>query len=857
MPHKESSENVGGRIGQKKDLPRSDMQASILSRLEYIQLMLKNNPQLAHRFGVVGENKDLTLPFGNAMRSVTDGQHLYIINNGCPGYLTKVDLSDFTIVTTLTVTEAPSEEWIYRLCLDGDYIYIGCETNPGKIVKINKKDMTIVDTLTLEVGENMVEALKQDDTYLYAGLYTTPAKIVRITKSDFTRKDCLTLETGENTCTEGELEGIFLYVSLYTEQLVKIRLDDFSRVSSIDLGDRCYSMVSGGQFLYIGGPYGALKIDLSIFEKVDEVIIGGKLATDGIDADGTYLYCGSHISAGITYSTITIVDLATFKEIGDFRFPPAQCIYAISIDGTYIYGTDSANPSTIHRRYLYPTTSLIQRKINKLDEQSVHEEVGEKSDLPRSDMQGTLMSRLEYIQLMLLNNPQLAHQFGVDRADKTLTLAINQCRALYTDGVYAYAGLDTTPVKIVKIDLSDFSTISTLELETGEDESWDLCLDENYIYVGTQTSPGKIVRINKSDFTRKDCLTLETGEDVVGCLWDDGTYIYAGLETSPAKIVRITKSDFTRKDVLTLAGGENICLDIISDGLYLYVSLYSGGITKVDINDFTKVSTLSITRSMRIKSDGVYLYAATIQNPSNVLKIDLSTFTIADTLTLLIGESNCESLDCDGTFLYVGSDTTPARITKVDLATFSRVGVITLASGENKCRAMCTDGVYLYMGLYSIPAKIVRRYIYPIGASLLQRTLKKLEGHSTSQLIYTRPDRAARIALTAGAGWAYGSYVEVIAANTITTPFKVIGVEVSDMVVDKEYQIGIGTGASGSEVLKQETPVKSNVATGSKRLMFDLNTVPEIPAKTRVAAKCACETDSLGCGVKLIIATKY
>jgi hypothetical protein len=491
--------------------------------------------------------------------------------------------------------------------------------------------------------------------------------------------------------------------------------------------------------------------------------------------------------------------------------------------------------------------------------------IGEKADLPRSDMQGSLMSRLESMQLLLQNNPQLAHLFGVDRADKTLTLNTgeNSIRTMWSDGTYLYVGLVTSPAKIVKIQLSDLTKVTTLTLDTGEDSCVALWSDGTYLYAGLYLSPSKIVKIDLATFTKDSTLTLGSGENNLFDLWSDGTYLYAGLHLSPSKIVKIDLATFTKDSTLTLGSGENDLRTLWADGTYLYAGCATtpSKIVKIKVYNFTKDSTLTLDTGENglydFCSDGVYLYAVLSISPGTIVKIDLVTFTKTDKLALNVATDDYRSIWSDGTYLYAASYITPTYISKVDLATFTEIIAFALATGENNGRDLFSDGTYLYIGLATSPAKIVRRYIYPTGASLIHRKLKKLEGHSTSQLIYTRPDRAVRIALTAGASWAYGSYVQVIAANNITTPFKVIGVEVSDMVADKEYQIGIGTGASASEVLKQETPVKSDVATDSRTIMFDMNTVPEIPANTRVAAKCACETDSQTCGVKLIIATKY
>jgi len=124
-------------------------------------------------------------------------------------------------------------------------------------------------------------------------------------------------------------------------------------------------------------------------------------------------------------------------------------------------------------------------------------------------------------------------------------------------------------------ELNPFSKVTTLTLDTGEDNVSSLAVYGGYLYVGLHTLPGKIVKIDLSTFTKVTTLTLAYGEDYVSSLAVYGGYLYVGLHTSPGKIVKIDLSTFTKVTTLTLASGEDNVYSLAVYGGYLYVGLYT------------------------------------------------------------------------------------------------------------------------------------------------------------------------------------------------------------------------------------------------------------------------------------------
>ncbi len=105
--------------------------------------------------------------------------------------------------------------------------------------------------------------------------------------------------------------------------------------------------------------------------------------------------------------------------------------------------------------------------------------IGEKEDSPELNPRASLSSRVRSLILKLFGVPQLAHLYGALEINKTLTLNTGEdyVRALFSDGTHLYAGIGTSPGKVVKIDLETFTIVSTLTLATGEISVYSLFSD--------------------------------------------------------------------------------------------------------------------------------------------------------------------------------------------------------------------------------------------------------------------------------------------------------------------------------------------------------------------------------------------
>jgi len=121
----------------------------------------------------------------------------------------------------------------------------------------------------------------------------------------------------------------------------------------------------------------------------------------------------------------------------------------------------------------------------------------------------------------------------------------NYCRALTFDGTYIYAGLDTSPARVIKINPNTMTAVSLWYGGSGEGYCYALTFDGTYIYAGLNTSPARVIKINPNTMAKVSSWTGATGENYCRALTFDGTYIYAGLNTSPAMVIRKIMRDIS------------------------------------------------------------------------------------------------------------------------------------------------------------------------------------------------------------------------------------------------------------------------------------------------------------------------
>lgn len=364
--------------------------------------------------------------------------------------------------------------------------------------------------------------------------------------------------------------------------------------------------------------------------------------------------------------------------------------------------------------------------------------VGEKENLPKLSPRSSITSRLQSLILKSLGIPYLIHLFGVLEKSSTLTFDAGEdlIAALHTDGTNLYAGLRTTPGKVVKVDLTDFTKVSTLTFDAGEDTVRALASDGVYLYAGLSVNPGKVVRILLSNFTKDSTVTFAAGENDVRALISDGTNLYAGLNTVPGKVVKVNLSTFTATSTLDLNGvGEQNVTSFYITNSYLYAGMDQapGIVAKIDLGTFTKTASVTFvwgeTSVSSLWSDGTYLYAG-CQGSVHVVKIDLNTFLRVGSL-VPTSAGEVTSLTSIGPYLYVNHSIAPGEISRIDLVTFSQYAIESFSVNEDFAKAIVTDGTYLYVGLDTSPGKLVRKYVIPT-TSVYEKKIDSIYNKTTA-----------------------------------------------------------------------------------------------------------------------------
>jgi len=201
-------------------------------------------------------------------------------------------------------------------------------------------------------------------------------------------------------------------------------------------------------------------------------------------------------------------------------------------------------------------------------------------------------------------------------------------------GGYLYGGTQTTPSQVIKFSVGTMEPIANFTLTDDDGYTIESCaiVVGDYLYLGNNnaSSRARIVKVDLTTFTKVSTLMLDAGDTAVWHLASDGTYLYAVCST--ARLVRIDLSDFTRKDHLTLSA---TAYSLQYENGYLYAGISSGLVQKVDVSTFTIEDTLDVDAGMAYpidclasKGDG-WLYAGyTDGNPNgHIRKVNLTTFS--------------------------------------------------------------------------------------------------------------------------------------------------------------------------------------------------------------------------------------
>lgn len=203
-------------------------------------------------------------------------------------------------------------------------------------------------------------------------------------------------------------------------------------------------------------------------------------------------------------------------------------------------------------------------------------------------------------------------------------------------GNYLYVASSNSLGKIGKVHLPTFTALTPLT--TAEGVNAALGVSGNFLYASTYyESPEKIVKINLTTFTKVDTLNLPSGYyNSLRRMPVKDNYMYVGFERNPGRIVKIDLTNFTVADTLLFPTGRAEARGLTIYGNYLYSGTWDDRILKIDLDTFSIVDTLTISEwpTYDMVLYETYLYAGIFDFPSYILKIDLETFTEIDKINL-------------------------------------------------------------------------------------------------------------------------------------------------------------------------------------------------------------------------------
>jgi len=453
------------------------------------------------------------------------------------------------------------------------------------------------------------------------------------------------------------------------------------------------------------------------------------------------------------------------------------------------------------------------------------------------------------IGVVLLTSAPPVHAFA--RVGALTLEAMPDSAVIDAANGFAYFGTETYPGIVVKVRLSDFTSVGALALNPGEDVLSSAVIDtvNGFAYFGTCTQPGIVVKIRLSDLTRVGTLTLNTGEDTLRSAVIDtvGGFAYFGTDTFPGKAVKVRLSDFTRAGALTLESCylRSAVIDTV-DGFAYFASRFER-IDKVRLSDFTRVGTLDINIdidgsfiSAVIDTANRFAYFGMDGSPGRIVKIKLSDFTHDGTVTLNTGEDYLASavIDAANGFAYFGTYTKPGKVVKVRLSDFTRVEAVTLDTGENGVRSAVIDvgNGFAYFGtgmLYDIPyymRRVVKVDLDGFDFSLSNSGgISVIQGGSCSNTITATlvSGTTRRVALSASvpSEIAFAVIVSFDPSSGDLTFTSTCTVTVSSSSPRGLYQITV-VGVSASGVTRSTSFTLNIIEKGTTRIVLDASPKP-------------------------------
>jgi protein involved in ribonucleotide reduction len=248
------------------------------------------------------------------------------------------------------------------------------------------------------------------------------------------------------------------------------------------------------------------------------------------------------------------------------------------------------------------------------------------------------------------------------------------------DGNYIYVGCFDVPGAVYKYSLPDLSLLAAITLP--QDKVNSMALLGDYLYVGTATVPAHLFKLNATDLSIVADVALSGTNALELTTW--GGYLFVSYSMSPGVVEKVDPASLQVIKTLHLSSNADSIQKLVPVGNYLYGGVYDyagstghySQICKIDPVSLTVLKTLNFdvgTTNLRdmVEVNGS-LYACTLGNavPAKIIKVDLVTFQIVDTLSLGLFDSYIYHMNYANGHLYLAS--AEYHGTRVSLSTFEK-----------------------------------------------------------------------------------------------------------------------------------------------------------------------------------------
>lgn len=298
---------------------------------------------------------------------------------------------------------------------------------------------------------------------------------------------------------------------------------------------------------------------------------------------------------------------------------------------------------------------------------------------------------------------------------------------------FAYFGTNTAPCRIIKVRLSDFTRVGSIQIptDTGCGVLQPATINSThgyaYFFISNNTS-GNIVRLRLSDFTIDTIFSMTPGGQALSAVIDiNNNILYVGTTPSSGRINegQIRKIDLNTLSQIgalnlptNLAFPKSITLDSPNSHLHIAAeggSLVPGGpraVVKIKLEDFSVEDThyfsdsTDVPGALAISPDGSILYLG-INGKPVIYKIDASSLNILN--QLVISDQNfangirLATVIQDGSKAYFTSlnGCTGAHLLNIDLINFQAINVVPIITNSKATIGSMfvdPDTGYVYLG---------------------------------------------------------------------------------------------------------------------------------------------------------------